>query len=105
MDDNDDVGVGGVMRDEIEVHEMVEELSSGGWRGSWGPADGPADSKDEGPITSFTMPLKSTWLFCFNMGSTNPGGGHTSSLNIEPVSDVRDFIKLRLVEEPLETLV
>jgi hypothetical protein len=46
------------------------------------------------------MLLKPTSLFCFNMGSINPGGGHTSSLNIEPVSDVRDFIKLRLVVEP-----
>ena len=47
----------------------------------------------EGPITSSTMPLKSTWLLCFAIGSTNPGGGHTSSLNIEPVSAVRDFNK------------
>ena len=88
------------MRDEVEVDEMADkELSSVGWRGSWAPADGPAGSSDGGPITSFTMPLKSTSLFCFNMGSKNPGSGHTSSLNIEPVSDVRDFIKLRLVEE------
>lgn len=102
MDDDDDaVGVGVVMRDEVEVDEMDEELSSIGWRGSWGQADGPAGSSDEGPITSFTMPLKSVWLFSFTMGSTNPGSGNTSSLNIEPVSDVRDFIKLRrLVEEP-----
>jgi len=28
------------------------------------------------------------------MGSINPGGGHTSSLNIEPVSAVRVFNKL-----------
>ena len=89
------------MRDKVEVNEIADkELPSVGWRGSWGPADGPADSSDEGPITSSTMLLKSTWLFCFNMGSINPGGGHTSSLNIEPVSDVRDLIKLRLAEEP-----
>lgn len=101
-DDDDDVGVKGVMRDEVEVDEMDKELSSAGWRGSVGLADGPTGSSDERPITSFTMPLKSTSLFCFSMGSMNPGGGHTSSRNIEPVSDVRDFIRLTLVEEPSE---
>jgi hypothetical protein len=102
VDDDDDVGVGGpgVMSDEVEVDEMDKELSSAGWRGSGVLADGPAGSSDEEPITSFTMPLKSTRPFCFNIGSTNPGGGHTSSLNIEPVSDVRDFIRLTVVEEP-----
>ena len=97
-DVDDDIGVGGVMSDEVEVDEIADkELSSVGWRGSWDPTKGPACSSDEGPITSFTMPLKSTWLFCFIMGSMNPGGGQTSSLKIEPISDVRDFIKLRLV--------
>lgn len=43
---------------------------------------------------SSTITPKSTWLLCFDIGSTNPGGGHTSSLNIEPVSAVRDFSKL-----------
>ena len=106
MVDDDDVGVGvgGMMSDEVEVDEMADkELSSVGWRWcSWwgGPGNGTVvvgSSDGEGPITSFTIPLKSTWLFCLNMGSANPGGGHTSSLKIEPVSDVRDFIKLRLV--------
>lgn len=84
------------MRDEVEVDEMADKELSSGWRGSWDPTS----SSDEGPITSSTMLLKRTSLFCFNMGSMNPGGGHTSSLNIEPVSDVRDFIKLRLAVEP-----
>jgi hypothetical protein len=93
---DDDVGFGGVMRDVVEVDEMADKELSSSWRGSWAPDDGPASSSGEGPITSSTMPLNPTSLFCFNMGSMNPGGGHTSSLNIEPVSDVRDFIKLRL---------
>jgi len=88
------------MRDEVEVYEMADKELSSGWRGSWGPVDGPARSSDEGPITSSTMLPKPTSLFCFNIGSMNPGGGHSSSLNIEPVSDVRDFIKLRLAVEP-----
>ena len=99
-DDDNDVGFGGVMRDEVEVDEIVDKEVSSGWRGSSGPEDGPASSSDEGPITSSTMRLKRTSLFCFSIGSMNPGGGHTSSLNIEPVSDVRDFIRLRLVVEP-----
>jgi hypothetical protein len=41
----DDVDVGGVMRVEIEVDEMTEkELSSIGWGGSSGSADGSAGS-------------------------------------------------------------
>ena len=49
-------------------------------------------------MTPSTMPLRSTWLLCFDMGSINPGGGHTSSLKIEPVSDVRDLIKFGVEE-------
>ena len=63
------------MRDVVEVDEMVDKELSSRWRSSWGPADGPASSSDEGPITSSTMRLKRTSLFCFNMGSIKPGGG------------------------------
>jgi hypothetical protein len=85
------------MRDEVEEDEMADEvLVSVGWRGFGCPEDGPTCSLDEEPITSFTMLPKSTWLLSFDIGSINPGGGHNSSLNIEPVSDVRVFIKLRV---------
>ena len=100
MDDGDEVDIG-VMSDEVEVDEMADKELASCWRDSWGPAaDGPSSPSDERPITSSTMPPKPIWLFCFNVGSTNPGGGHISSLNIDPVSDVRDFIKLILAEEP-----
>ena len=97
MDDSDDDSFGGELRDEVEVDEMTDKELSSGWRNSCDPEDGPASFSVEGPITSSTMPPNPTSLFCFNMGSMNPGGGHTSSRNIEPVSDVRDFIKLTLV--------
>ena len=82
---------GGVMKDAVEVDEMANKELSSGWRGSCDPEDCPASSSDEGPITSSTMPLKPTSLFCLYMGSMNPNGGDTSSQNIEPVSDVRDL--------------
>jgi hypothetical protein len=86
-----------MMRDEVEVDEMADKsLVSVGWRGSECQEDGPTCSLGGEPITSSTILLKSTWLLCFDIGSINPGGGHTSSLNIEPVSDVRVFIKLRV---------
>ena len=97
MDGVDIDSFGGVIKDEVEVDEMADKELSSGWRGSWDPEEDTASSSDEGPITSSTMPLKPTSLFCFDMGSMNPGGGHISSRNIEPVSDVRDLIKLRLV--------
>jgi len=97
VDDVDVDSFGRVMRDEVEVDEIADKELSSGVRGSCDPEEGPASSSVEGPITSSTMPLKPTSLFCFNIGSMNPGGGHTSSRNIEPVSDVRDLIKFRLV--------
>ncbi|KIM89593.1 hypothetical protein PILCRDRAFT_1935 [Piloderma croceum F 1598] len=43
-----------------------------------------------GPIPLSTIPVKSTWLELLNIGSTSvapsPGGGHTPSWDILPVS-------------------
>jgi len=47
VDDDDNVGVGELMRDEVDVDEMADKelsLSSAGWRGSWDAEDGPAGS-------------------------------------------------------------